>query len=155
AIKLGKPPAARDRPAPAAEVQKVDTSHLKALTDLGKDNYQGFQGGLYPEGRNERPAAHEAAGVERARRVQPLNADGKPSADGKIVLLGIGFSNTVQAFNGLMQVAKEDPVVNPKVVLVNGAVGGMSAFRIQNPDDNASGTKYWNTVDDRLKAAGV
>jgi hypothetical protein len=151
AIKLGKRQAA-EVVEPAA---KVDTSHLKALTDLCKDQYQGFQGGLYPEGKNERPAAHEVAGLALAKQIQPLDADGKPKKDGKIVLLGIGFSNTVQAFSGFMQAAKEEKDMNPSVVLVNGAVGGMSANRIQNPDDNGSGTKYWATVDERLKAAGA
>src|SRR5262249_55216099 len=64
-------------------------------------------------------------------------------------------SNTVQAFNGFMEVAKGDLDINPQLVLANGAVGGMSANMIQNPDDNGRGTKYWATVHERLKAAGV
>jgi hypothetical protein len=152
AIRLGKQAA----PAvPVKEGEKKDTSKLKPLIDLGKDDYQGFKGGLNPDGKNERPAAHEAAGLALARKVQPLDADGKPSPDGKIVVLAIGFSNTVQSFNGFMQVAKGDKDLNPKVVLVNGAVGGMSANMIQNPDDNGRGAKYWATVDERLQAAGV
>jgi predicted HTH domain antitoxin len=133
----------------------VDTSKLKALTDLGTDKYQGFQGGLYPEGKNDRPASHTAAGIALAKKVQPLDAEGKPNPDGKVALLAVGFSNTVQAFNGFMQVAKADKELNPKLVLVNGAVGGMSASMIQNPDDNGRGAKYWATVDERLKAAKV
>jgi hypothetical protein len=142
-------------PAPPQAVEKVDTSGPKPLTDLGQDEYQGFKGGLYPDGKNERPAGHQAAGMGLARTVQPLDADGQPSADGKIVLLGVGFSNTVQAFDGFMQVARDDKAINPRLVLVNGAVGGMSANMIQNPDDNARGTKYWKTVDERLQKAGV
>ena len=84
-----------------------------------------------------------------------LDAAGKLNATGKIVLLGVGFSNTVQGFNGFLQVAREDKDINPRVVLVNGAVGGMSAAKIQNPNDNGPGAKYWATVDERLKAAGV
>ncbi len=152
AIRLGSkaPPPAEEKVEP-----KVDTSKLVPLTDLGTDKYQGFVGGLYPDGQNQRPAAHEAAGLALATQVQPLDADGKPSVDGKIVLLGIGFSNTVQSFNGFMQMAGADQSINPKVVLVNGAMGGMSARMVQDPDDRASGTKYWSAVDDRLKEAGV
>jgi hypothetical protein len=139
----------------AGAVFQQDTSGLVPLIDLGKAEYQGFSGGLYPDGNNVRPAAHEAAGVARAGQVQPLDAQGKPHSEGKIVLLGIGFSNTVQAFDGFMQVARADPNVNPKVLLVNGAVGGMSAFFIQDPNDHKNGTKYWATVDTRLQAAGV
>jgi hypothetical protein len=133
----------------------ADTSALKPLTDLGKGTYQGFPGGLYPDGTNVRPAAHETAGRALAAQVQPLDADGKPSADGKIVLLGIGFSNTVQSFNGFMQVAKTDKEINPRVVLVNGAKGGRSANMIQNPNDKGKGADYWASVDDQLKTAGV
>ncbi len=151
AIRLGNqgaPPAASP-PAP-----KVDTGHLKPLTDLGNGEYKGFRGGLYPGGQNVRPATHERAGLALARQVRPLDADGKPSVDGKIVLLGIGFSNTVQAFLGFQQVARSDQAINPHVMLVNGAVGGMSANMIQDPD-KGRGKKYWATVDERLKAAGV
>jgi hypothetical protein len=148
--------AKREKPAaPAAEAAKVDTSGLVPLTDLGTGDYHGFQGGLYPDGKNERPAAHEAAGRALAAQVRPLDVDGKPSADGKIVLLGIGFSNTVQVFDGFLKEAAADPEVSPRVVLVNGAVGGMSANMIQDPADGGRGTKYWTTVDERLKAAGV
>jgi hypothetical protein len=115
------------QPAQPQEEKKADTSKLTPLTDLGKEEYQGFKGGLYPDGKNERPAGHEAAGLARAKTVQPLDEDGKPRDDGKIGLLAVGFSNTVQVFNGFMQAAQTDGEVNPKVVLVNGAVGGMSA----------------------------
>jgi hypothetical protein len=152
AIRLGKPaPAAK---AAATEFKLPDTAALTPLTDLGTARYQGFAGGLYPDGKNERPADHEAAGRARAAKVQPRDADGKPSTTGKIVLLGVGFSNTVQAFSGFLKVAKEDKDINPHVVLVNGAVGGMSANMIQNANEGR-GAKYWATVDERLKEAGV
>jgi hypothetical protein len=125
------------------------------LTDLGEGEYKGFPGGLYPDGANTRPAAHEAAGVALAGRVQPLDAWGESDLDGKIVLLGIGFSNAMQAFDGLMQVARADQELNPQVVLVNGAAGGMAASLIQDPNDRRTGAKYWATVDDRLRTVEV
>jgi hypothetical protein len=152
ALRLGgalQPPGDGGRPVAG------DTSALKPLTDMGKEKYKGFVGGLYPDGSNRRPTAHEAAGLARAKKVQPLDKDGKPSADGKIVLLAIGFSNTVQAFNGFIEVADDDKEINPHLVIVNGAMGGMSANRIQNPDDGGPGTKYWKSVDDKLARAGV
>lgn len=156
AIKLGKK---GDQPTQTREVAKdavkADTSHLRPLTDMGQGEYHGFKGGLYPNGKNERPSQHESAGANLARQLQPLDREGKPSADGKIVLLGIGFSNTVQSFEGFIKVAQGDKGLNPKVVLVNGAVGGRSANMIQNPDDQGKGTEYWATVDRRLSDAGV
>jgi hypothetical protein len=151
ALKLTKQAAKND----TAEVKKVDTSGLIALIDMGGKEYKGFKGGLYPDLTNTRPKVHEAAGLALAKQIEPTDAEGKPSKDGKIVLLGIGFSNTVQGFAGFMQVAKDDKEMNPQVVLVNGAMGGMSANMVQNPDDNGRGTKYWASVDDKLKSAGV
>src|SRR6266404_171109 len=65
-----------------AVLPTINTSRFKPLTELGAGEYQGIQGGLYPSGKNERPAAHEAAGLALAKQVQPLSADGKPNAEG-------------------------------------------------------------------------
>jgi Cu/Ag efflux protein CusF len=134
---------------------KVDTSKLKPLTELGSAEYHGFKGGLYPDGKNERPAAHEAAGRALARQVKPLDPDGKPSEDGKIVLLSVGMSNTTQEFSSFKRLADADTDRNPQLVIVDGAQGGMSANRIVDAGDQGSGTRFWTTVDQRLKAAGV
>jgi hypothetical protein len=136
-------------------IEKVDTSKLRPLNELGKEEYQGYKGGFYPEGKNERPAEHEKAGVALAKKVQPLDADGKPSADGKIVLLSVGMSNTSQESEGFARLLAREEDRNPRLVFVNGAVGGMTAKAIQNPDDKGSGTRYWQTVDQRLERAGV
>jgi Cu/Ag efflux protein CusF len=140
-----------NRPAPS----KFDTSKLTPLTELATGEYQGFKGGLYPDGKNERPAAHESAGLALAKQVQPLDRDGKPSADGKIVLLSIGMSNTSQSSDGFRRQLAAEKDKNPHVVFVNGAVGGQTAAITQKDDDNGPGTRYWNTVDERLKTAGV
>jgi hypothetical protein len=134
---------------------KVDTSGFKPLTELGTNEYHGFQGGLYPGGKNERPAAHEALGLRLARQVRPLDAEGKPSPDGRIVLLSVGMSNTSQASQAFQKLLAADKDKNPRLVFVNGAQGGMTAAAIQDPEDKGRGTRYWSTVDERLKAAGV
>jgi len=139
----------------AGPARQVDLATLKPLTEMGGAEYNGFKGGLYPDGKNERPVAHEAAGLALARTVQPLDGDGKPAAGGKIVLLSIGMSNTMQATNGFKQVADNDPEKNPQVLIVNGAQGGMTAFRTQDPDDKGSGAQFWTTVDNRLREAGA
>jgi hypothetical protein len=133
----------------------VDTSHLVPLPEMGTSKYQGFQGGLYPGGKNRRPPEHEAAGLRLAQAVVPRDRDGRPDPQGKIVLLSIGMSNTAQASEGFARHLAGFPQKNPALVFVNGAQGGMTASAIQDPDDQASGTRYWTTVDERLKRAGV
>jgi hypothetical protein len=133
---------------------KFDTSRLKALPSLGTEKYQDYPGGLYPDGKNERPKEHEAAGVTLAKSIRPLGGDGKPAADGKIVLLSVGMSNTTQVFSAFKRIADADRDKNPDLVIVDGAQGGMTAARIKSADGD-SGTKFWTTVDTRLKTAGV
>ncbi len=135
----------------------LDTSALVALTDFGPDEeYLGARGGLYPDNSNERPAAHTEAGLSLAEKIQPLDAEGNPSASGRIVLLAIGFSNTSQVFAGFMQAAADSSGLNPRLTLVNGAQGGRSAFMIKNPDDGSIGSAYWKEwVPGRLAAAAA
>ncbi len=151
-LRLGRAEAPAPAPLPP---EKYDFSGLVPLTDLGQKDYKGFKGGLYPDGKNERPEAHEARGLRLAGEVRSLDDQGKPDATGKIVLLTVGMSNTSQDSTAFAQLAAADPQKNSQVSIVNGAQGGMTAARIQNPEDGGSGTKYWSTVDERLKSAGA
>lgn len=128
---------------------------LRPLTELGTAKYHGFEGGLYPQGKNTRPQAHEDAGLKLAAQVQPLDREGRPSADGKFVLLSVGMSNTSQSSDGFRRALRGASEINPRGVFVNGAQGGMTAAAIQNPDDDRTGTRYWNTIDERLRTEGV
>jgi PKD domain len=57
--------------------------------------YQNIQGGLYPNGTNNRPAAHLNAGMQIATNLKPLNASGQvDDSNGKIVMVSVGMSNT-------------------------------------------------------------
>ncbi|MBI3865024.1 MAG: hypothetical protein HY290_24380, partial [Planctomycetia bacterium] len=140
---------------PSPSAGKVETSQLKPLTELGTAKYHDFEGGLYPGGKTDRPAAHDAAGVALSKLVRPLGADGKPADDGRIVLLSIGMSNTSQEFSALQQLARGDRELNPQLLLVNGAQGAMTAAAIQDPKDGGRGTQFWETVDQRLREGRV
>ncbi|HZE57678.1 MAG TPA: PKD domain-containing protein [Chthoniobacterales bacterium] len=126
------------------------------LPDLGPGTYRGYLGGLYPNGSNQRPPAHDAAGRAIANQIQPLNAAGQPDAtNGKIVFISVGMSNTTQEFASKGSTAFKpradlDPGKNPQLVIVDGAQGGQDATMWLDP--NAA---TWATVDQRLVAAGV
>src|SRR5258708_37038012 len=68
---------------------------ITPINDLGPGLYKGYAGGLYPNGANTRPGAHEAAGLNIATNlIQPLTAVGNvDTTNGKIGLLSIGMSN--------------------------------------------------------------
>lgn len=127
------------------------------LTDLGADFYQGMQGGLYPGGSNSRPFLHEEAGLRLSDAIRPLHRKGWPTdklKKGRIVLLSIGMSNTSAEFTTFKQIADADPDKNPRLIIVNGAQGGMPANHITDPD-NPKMERFWQTVDARLADAGV
>lgn len=122
---------------------------LVPLTALGKTLYKGVPGGLYGNGSNVPPDAHRKAGLRQAASVVPVDREGRPSADGVVVLLSQGMSNTTQEFQAFVALAA-DADVHPKVVLVDGAQGGQSADRTADPESN-----YWTGVDRRLAEANV
>ena len=137
--------------------QRVSPDHasFKPLTEMGTSEYRGFRGGLYPDGQNERPMAHEAAGRKIADSIRQLNAEGQPDDGGKIVLLSLGMSNASQVSDGFQSVLRTASGLNSKFQFVNGSQGGMVADAIQDPEDGRRGQQFWTTVDNRLRQAGV
>jgi PEP-CTERM motif len=131
------------------------------INDLGTGLYLNqFQGGLYPNGSNTVPTAHEAAGLQRAAAIQPLNAQGQPDANGKYVMISIGMSNTTDEFcsgnigtscasYSFIGQAAADVSTN-RNRLVDGAQGGQDAKVWISPTDAT-----YDTVAQRLAAAHV
>ncbi len=127
-----------------------ESTGLTPLTELGEDRYKGEEGGLYPGGKNAPPKGHLDAGLALARKIAPLDAEGRPAAEGKIVFLTIGMSNTTQESQVFLKRATADPALNPQLVIVDGAQGGQAADTTANPE-----AKYWSVVEQRLTAASV
>jgi hypothetical protein len=124
---------------------------LKPLTEMSaQDKYKGEDGGLYGGGKNEPPAAHQAAARKVSRQITPRDADGKPSKDGKIGFISIGMSNTAGEFSLFKKKADREAAKSPHVVIVNCAVGGAGAASWAR---NAAGV--WATVEQRLEDAKV
>jgi hypothetical protein len=132
------------------------------LNDLGSGLYlDQFQGGLYPNGSNDMPAAHAAEGLLRSLAIEPRNITGQPATDGKYVLVSIGMSNTTQEFcsrtqgacqpwSFMGQAAAHPAVDHNEMVIVDGAQGGEPANSWVSPD-----AATYNTVAQRLAAANV
>jgi len=121
------------------------------LNDLGAGYWRGMQGGLYPMGENDRPSAHNDDGLFLASTIQPLDVNGNPdSVSGKIVLLSIGMSNTLQEFDYFEPLVDTLQSKNLYLQTVNGAQGGQDINHIIDTTGN-----YWNDIRDTLDALGL
>jgi len=103
-------------------------TNLVPLNDLGKAPYDyGYFGGLYDDGSSTMPADHLADGLAEAAKIQPLDANGNPSASGKIVFLGAGFSETAKTMDALLPLIANDRRVDREaLVIANGAQPGLA-----------------------------
>ncbi len=137
-----------------ADCSQTSTGYIP-INDLGTGTFMGMTGGLYENGSNFRPPAHQAAGMAYAAQVQPLDAVGMPDpVNGKVAWLSIGFSNATQETQAFIPLANALPDLNPHLVLVDGAEGGQTCAILSTTDD-PSYAPYWNTVANRLSTAGV
>ena len=127
-----------------------ETTGLVPLVDLGKKTYKGQEGGLYPGGANVPPDDHRRACLKLAQQIAPLDGEGSPAEDGKIVLLSIGMSNTTQEFQAFKKMAEVDPELNTQVVIVDGAQGGQTAKATANAK-----ARFWQVIDQRLAKENV
>jgi hypothetical protein len=75
----------------ASEAQTFTATPLTEYK-TGQRYLNRFSGLLY-SGSNTMPKDHDADGLAAAERVQPLDTAGQPDPDGKIVVVGMGFSN--------------------------------------------------------------
>jgi hypothetical protein len=114
---------------------------LVAITDLGTGMFEGYEGGLYPNGSNVRPSGHDSDGVTFAKAIQPLDSNGNPSPTGVYVLMALGESTIQNEFNRFLPIANSDPAKNPNLVIVNGAQGGATPSDFSNLN-----SYYWSMV---------
>jgi hypothetical protein len=109
---------------------------------------------LYENGSNAMAADHFASGMAAASRVQPLDADGNPSPDGKIVFLAVGFGETARIMQSFLTITANDRrVERSKLVMLNAARDGANyRFWAEAPDANP---QYTTVNADTLAPAGV
>jgi lysophospholipase L1-like esterase len=148
------------RPAGTASPQLNDEAAraLVPLTDLvGDATYKGQTGGLYGGGKNDPPAAHLQAALEAVKKIQPLDKQGHPAPEGKIVLISNGMSNTTQEFQPFVRLANADADKSPALLIVDCAQGGQEAFDWAQPENRFRGDRPnpWDEASRRLDRAGV
>ena len=124
----------------------------KDLVPLNELNgkYKEQDGGLYGGGKNEPPAEHAAFAHRAVAEIKPLDREGKPAADGKIVLMSIGMSNTTMEFSSFVQIANADARKAANVVIVDAAQGGKDATAWASAD-----AQPWKVAAQKLEGAGV
>lgn len=129
----------------------VTSLGLTPLDDLGRGTYLGEQGGLWPQGSNDPPRAHRDAGTALANAIEPLDASGRPSSDGRIVVAAIGFSGSKKIWAELVPMAQADPTIAPAVHWLDLCLAGEDAIDMSDATSN-----YWTVfVPSALDAGGV
>ena len=132
-------------------IDKKEITIPTPLIDFDGATYRGIQGGLYPNESNQRPYAHNNAGIEISKSIRPLNESGiEDPANGKIVWMSVGMSNTTQETSVFIDQMKTFTDKHPKLVLIDGAQGGQDINKINNPE-----APYWDAVNTRLANSGL
>lgn len=140
-----------NRPSAAGGVQRKAPETLKPLTDMtADDKYEGEDGGLYGKGSNEPPEALKNSTGSALAQIKPLDAGGKPSDSGKIVLVSISMSNATQEFSLFNQIADKDPRKSSQLTIVDCAQGGQTMAAWAPPDG-----RPWGEAMNRLQRAEV
>jgi hypothetical protein len=121
----------------------------KPLTEMSAaEKHFGEEGGLYGGGHNEPPAAHRQAAQEALKQIAPLDTDGKPAKNGKIVFVCLGMSNTGAEFFRFQEKVDSDRTKPAHLVLVNCCwSAGASSW--------AKDGGTWTRALDQLKNANV
>jgi len=135
----------------AAPNQRKAPASLTPLCDMGADDqYEGEDGGLYGKGSNEVPPALKAAAGVALAEIRPLDAEGRPSQNGRIVLVSISMSNATQEFSTFKSIADADPRKSDTLTIVDCAQGGQ-AMAEWVPENG----QPWEEAMKRLGNAGV
>jgi hypothetical protein len=131
--------------------QRKAPPHLTPLCDMSaSDRYEGEDGGLYGGGSNTPQEALKKLAEGQLARIRPLNAQGQPAPDGKIVFVSLSMSNATMEFSAFKRIADADPKKSPLVTVVDCAQGGQAMAQWAPPDG-----KPWEEAKRRLAAAGV
>jgi len=126
-----------------SDLKTVSSDTSIPLNDLGTGTYNGYMGGLYPNGSNVASGSY-AYDLDRACKLMvPIDTFGNPSPDGKIVFISLGGSTGGHNMRELKAKTEGNPLTNPNLLLLNCDNGKRSASlnSQMNPAD-----PYWDHV---------
>jgi hypothetical protein len=132
----------------ACRHETAESHQFTPLYDLGTSTFQGFPGGLYPEGTNEPPLSHTQAIVTQLSMLQPLNTAGMPDTSGNVVLAGFGYSTAAMTTTAAARLW-EDSCSGSALRIISAAQGGMD---INSMLDTPSG--YWEKALEQITMLG-
>lgn len=131
--------------------QRKAPASLKPLSDMtAEDKYEGEDGGLYGKGSNEPPEALKKSAGTALTQIKPLDAEGKPSASGKVVFVSISMSNATMEFSFFKRIADADARKSDKLIVVDCAQGGQTMAAWAPPE-----ARPWQEAMNRIQNAGV
>jgi hypothetical protein len=131
--------------------QPQESTGLKPLSDMkAEDRYKGEDGGLYGGSRNTPPDELRRAAEAELARIRPLDRDGQPAADGRIVFASISMSNATQEFSRFKRIADADAARSQQLTIVDCAQGGQAMAEWAPPD-----APPWQEALRRIEVAGV
>ncbi len=120
------------------------------LNELGSGYFRGFQGGLYANGSNSPQFQYLQDLKDISASIQPLDDNGNPSSNGKIVMIGVGASNPRTEFQAFQNILDTFGNKNPKLIAVNTCIGGQGVQKMNAISDN-----YWKTADKTMDSMGL
>jgi len=136
---------------PRGALTPRDSIGLKPLIEMtADDRYQGEDGGLYGGGHNVPPESHRQAAERELARIQPLDPQGQPAPDGRIVFVSISMSNATQEFSRFKQMADRNPAKSDILTIVDCAQGGQAMAQWAPAD-----ARPWTVAEQLLARAQV
>jgi len=133
-------------------VFSAKTPAMVPINDLGKGTFNGFTGGLYPNGLNSPTGIYAADLYKICHHITPLDTFGNPSTNGKVLFVSLGWSTCGNNMRALENKTTGNPLTNPKLLLVtlNEGSGKGRLNDIANPND-----QYWDVVASQIKKANT
>jgi len=135
----------------AVAAQRKAPAHLTPLSDMtGTDTYEGEDGGLYGGGSNQPPEALRKSAEAALTKIQPLDAAGKPAADGRVGFVSISMSNATMEFSAFKRTADAAPQKSNSLTIVDCAQGGQAMAEWVDPQ-----ARTWQEALQRIQRAGL